>query len=162
MCNVTHCFSSGSVLKSLSLMIYMWDDLFPLLQATSSHKETRETVSVLSSHPEISGAKLFHVPVWGSDFAWLSFWRKHLTHAAELTARFAALIPLDSGVTSGVLDTDALWGHLHSDTGSHVPLMRFSLCLEIFNIFWKDSPPPPPSHFALDSASYIAGLILFS
>lgn len=39
------------------------------------------------------------------------------------------LIPLDSGVTSGVLGTDALWGQLHSDTGSYVPLMHFSLCL---------------------------------
>ena len=58
-----YCFSSGCVSKSVSLTMCVQDDLFPLLQATPSHKEAAEAVCVLSSHPEISGAKLFHVPV---------------------------------------------------------------------------------------------------
>lgn len=148
-------------------MIYMQDDLFPLLQATSQPKEAARLYLVLSSHPEIAGAKLFNIPVWGSEFACVSFWRRHLTHAAELTGHFAAeeasflwtpewplwsCTPMPSGASFRVCELQS-----HSYVG-------FSLSLEILNILWTRTPLPLPPHFhfALGSASYIASLTPFN
>lgn len=140
LCDVTHCFSSGYVLKSVSLMIYMQGDLFPLLQATSQPKEAARLYLVLSSHPEIAGAKLFNIPVWGSEFACVSFWRRHLTHAAELTGHFAAeeasflwtpewplwsCTPMPSGASFRVCEL-----HSHTLTWASPSLLKFSIFFE--------------------------------
>lgn len=41
----------------------MQDDLFLLSEATSQPKKQLKLYLVLSSHPEVSGAKLFNIPV---------------------------------------------------------------------------------------------------